>query len=157
MAGVLDVLLDLPLLPTGRRIAELGLEQEVADHGREARVDLPLLTPSHLVDGGSHVVVDAAPGNAAEHAESVIMGVKQHLVGLLRISAKNKGAAVRQLEVGDLQFAALAGDDRPVFCQSNWNASSAENASGTKTPRALVFCSRWRAAFHSRAKAATRL
>ena len=33
MTGILDVLLDLPLLPTRRRIAEIGLEQEVADHG----------------------------------------------------------------------------------------------------------------------------
>ena len=33
MARVLDVLLDLPFLPTGGRVAELGLEQEVADHG----------------------------------------------------------------------------------------------------------------------------
>src|SRR5579871_2097033 len=32
MAGVLDVLLDLPLLPPGGWIAELGLKQEVADH-----------------------------------------------------------------------------------------------------------------------------
>ena len=41
--------------------------------------------------------------------------------------------------------------------QSNWNASPGKNASGTKTPRPQVFCSRCRAAFQSRAKAATRL
>ena len=115
MAGVLDVLLDLPLLPAGRRIAELGLEQEVADHGREARVDLPLLAAPDPVDGGSHVVVDAAPRNAAQHAEGVIMGVEQHLVGLLRIGAEKEGAAVAELEVGDLQLGPLAGDDRPVL------------------------------------------
>ena len=108
MAGVLDVLLDLPLLPAGRRIAELGLEQEVADHGREARVDLALLAAADLVDGGSHVVVDAAPRHAAQHAEGVVMGVEQHLVGLLRIGAENEGAAVGELEVGDLQLGPLA-------------------------------------------------
>jgi hypothetical protein len=41
--------------------------------------------------------------------------------------------------------------------QSNWNASPAMNARGTNTPRPAVFCSRSRAAFQSRAKAATRL
>ena len=94
MAGVLDVLLDLPLLPAGRRIAELGLEQVVADHGREARVDLALLAAADLVDGGAHVVVDAAPRHAAQDAEGVVMGVEQHLVGLQRIGAENEGAAV---------------------------------------------------------------
>ena len=115
MARVLDVLLDLPLLPTGGRIAELGFEQEVADHGREARVDLPLLAAADLVDGSAHIVVDAPPRHAAQDAEGVVMGVEQHLVGLLRIGAENEGAAVGELEVSDLQFGPLAGDDRPVF------------------------------------------
>ena len=43
------------------------------------------------------------------------MGVEQHLVGLLRIGAENEGAAVGELEVGDLQLGPLAGDDRPIF------------------------------------------
>ena len=115
MARVLDVLLDLPLLPAGSRIAELRLEQEVADHGREARVDLALLAAADLVDGRAHVVVDAPPRHAAQHAEGVVMGVEQHLVGLLRIGAENEGAAVGELEVSDLQLGPLAGDDRPIL------------------------------------------
>ena len=94
MARVLHVLLDLPLLPAGGRIAELGLEQEVADHGREARVDLALLAAPDLVDGGAHVVVDPAPRHAAQHAEGVVVGVEQHLMRLLRIGPQNEGAAV---------------------------------------------------------------
>ena len=43
------------------------------------------------------------------------MGVEQHLVGLLRIGAENEGAAVGELDVSDLQFGPLAGDDRPIF------------------------------------------
>jgi hypothetical protein len=43
------------------------------------------------------------------------MGVEQHLVGLLRIGAKNEGAAMGELEVGHLQFGPLPGDDRPVL------------------------------------------
>lgn len=41
--------------------------------------------------------------------------------------------------------------------QSNWKASPGWKASGTKVPRPAVPCSRWRSAFHFRAKAATRL
>jgi len=65
VAGVLNVLLDLPLLPAGGRIAELGLEQEVADHGRETGVDLALFAAANLVDRRPHVVVNAAPRHAA--------------------------------------------------------------------------------------------
>ena len=110
-----DVLLDLPLLPARRRIAEIGFEQEVADHGREPRVDLALLTAADLVDRGSHIIEDAAPRHAAQDTKSVVMGVEQHLMGLLRIGPENEGAAVGELEVSDLQFGPLAADDRPVF------------------------------------------
>lgn len=65
VAAIADVLLDLALLPTRRRVAELGVEQVVADHGLEARVDVPILAASDLVDGRLHVVVDAPPGHAA--------------------------------------------------------------------------------------------
>src|SRR6185437_2719910 len=56
-----DLVLDLALLPAGGRIAELRLEQEVADHGREARVDLALLSAPDLVDGGSHITGWTSP------------------------------------------------------------------------------------------------
>src|ERR1700733_8839019 len=157
MARVLDVFLDLPLLPTGSRIAELRLEQEVADHGCKPCVDLAVLAAPDFVDRSAHVVVDASPGNAAQHAEGVVMGVEQHLVGLLRVGPENESAAVGELEVSDLQFGPLAAEDRPIFRQSNWNASPGRNASGTNTRRPHVFRSCCRAAFQSRAKAATRL
>src|SRR5271170_7245475 len=98
MAGILDVLLDLPLLPTGRRIAELRLEQEVADHGCEPCVDLAVLAAPDFVDRSAHVVVDASPGNAAQHAEGVVMSVEQHLVGLLRVGPEEESAAAGQLK-----------------------------------------------------------
>src|SRR5277367_2258056 len=34
---------------------------------------------------------------------------------MLRIGAENEGAAVGELDVSDLQFGPLAGDDRPIF------------------------------------------
>src|SRR5271156_6163711 len=104
MAGILDVLLNLPLLPTGGRIAELRLEQEMADHGSEPRVDLAVLAAADLVDGSAHIVVDAASGNAAQHAEGVVMGVEQHLVGLLWVGPEEECAAAGQFEVSDLQL-----------------------------------------------------
>jgi hypothetical protein len=45
----------------------------------------------------------------------VIVGVEQHLVGLLRIGAENEGAAVTELEVSDLQLGPFARDDRPIL------------------------------------------
>ena len=45
----------------------------------------------------------------------MVVGVEQHLMGLLRIGPENEGAAVGELEVSDLQFGSLAADDRPVF------------------------------------------
>jgi hypothetical protein len=55
------------------------------------------------------------PRHAAQHVEGVITRVEQHLMGLLRIGPENEGAAVGELEAGDLQFGSLAADQGPVF------------------------------------------
>ncbi len=115
MAGVLDVLLDLSLLPARGRIAKLGLEQIVTGHGREAGIDLAFLAAADPVDRCAHVVIDPPPGNAAQNPEGVVVGIEQHLVRLQRIGPHDEGTAVAQLEVGNLQLGALAADDRPVF------------------------------------------
>lgn len=39
------------------------------------------------------------------------MGIEQHLMGLQQIGPDQEGSAVRQLDVGDLQFGALAAED----------------------------------------------
>src|SRR5271157_4567864 len=87
----------------------------MADHRRETGVDLALLAAADLVDGSSHIVVDAPPRHAPQDAEGVVVGVEQHLVGLLGIGAQNEGAAVGELAVSFLQFGPLAADDRPIF------------------------------------------
>ena len=91
--GILHVLLDLTLLPARGRIAERWLKHVVVRHRKEAHVDLSFFP---------------APRNAAEDAEPVPMGIEQHLVGLQKIGPDQKGPAVRQLDVGNLQLGALA-------------------------------------------------
>ena len=115
MAGVPNVLLDLPLLPTSRRIAKLGLIDVVVGHGEKAQVDLPFLAAADAIHCSLHVVVDAACRHAAKDPERVPMGIKQHLVGLQRIGAQQKGPAVRQLDVRHLQLRALAAQNRKVL------------------------------------------
>ncbi len=102
-------------------------------------------------------VVDAPPQHAAEDPEGLPVGIEQHLVGLQQIGPEQERPAVRELDVGDLELCILPGNRRPVLLQSNWNASPGWNTSGMKVPRPAVCCSRWRSAFHFRAKAATRL
>ena len=102
VASILDVLLDLPLLPARRGIAELGLEQVVTGHRLEADVDITLLAATDLVYSGPHIVIDAAPWNATEHTEGMGVGVEQHLVGLQEIRADDEGSGIAELGVGDL-------------------------------------------------------
>ncbi len=109
------VLLDLPLLPACRRVTELGFKQIMADQGLEAGVDAPLLAAPDLVDGRAHVIVDAPARHPAQHPEGMIVGVEQHLVGLQQIGAHEESPAIGELEVGNLQLGAHAGDDRPVL------------------------------------------
>jgi hypothetical protein len=59
--------------------------------------------------------------------------------------------------VSDLQFGPLAGNDRPIFRPVELERFARQKRQRHDTPRLLVFCSCCRAAFQSRAKAATRL
>ena len=49
MPGILQVLLDLTLLPSGSRIAERWLEYVVVCHRKETKVDLPHLSVALLM------------------------------------------------------------------------------------------------------------
>ena len=73
-SGILDVLLDLSLLPAGGGITELGRKDIVVRHSLEPDVDLPFLAAADAIDRGAHIVVDPAPRHTAEDAESLANG-----------------------------------------------------------------------------------
>ncbi|EAT08499.1 hypothetical protein SKA58_18700 [Sphingomonas sp. SKA58] len=115
MPRILDILLDLPLFPSRSRVTELSFEQIVADHRQEACVDGAFLATPDLVDGRAHIVIDTPARHAAQHAEGVIMGVEQHLMGLQQVGAHDECPAVTELEMRDLQLGPNPGDDCPVL------------------------------------------
>ena len=55
--------------PAPGNVAEVTIELVVDVQGSEAGVDDELLAALHLVHGGAHVVVDAAPGDATQRLE----------------------------------------------------------------------------------------
>src|SRR3546814_1013025 len=91
---ILDILLDLPLFPSRSRVTELSFEQIVADHRQEESVDGAFLATPDIVDRRAHIVIDNPARNAAQHAEGVIMGVEQHLMGLQKVGAQGEWQAV---------------------------------------------------------------
>jgi len=92
--GILDGLLDLTFLPARRRIAEFRLEQIVADHGREAQVDLTDLATPNTVHRRLHIVENTTTRHPAKDAKGFRQRIEQHLVGLQRIGPQNEGSAV---------------------------------------------------------------
>ena len=153
--------LRVPLMPealtvswrAGRRIAELGLEEVVAGHCQKPGVDLTRLSGTDPVHRRLHVVVDAPPRHAAEDPERMPVSIEQHLVGLQQVGPEQERPAVRELDVGDLKLRVLPGNRRPVLAPVELEGLPGLNTSGTKVPRPAVCCSRWRSAFHFRAKA----
>ena len=114
-ASIADVLFDLPLLPSGGRVAEVGFEYVVACHRHEARIHVALLADAHTVHRRAHIVVDPAGRHAFEDPERVPVRVEQHLMCLQQIRPDQKRAAMRQLDVCDLQLGPFAPDDRVIF------------------------------------------
>jgi hypothetical protein len=114
-ATVLDVLLHDALLPARGDVAEVGVEQVVRGHGGKARVDHPRLARLDLVNGGLHVVVDAAPRDPAERREAAGVGIEQHLMALAGIGDQHEGTAGTQLHVRHQQPPPHPGDDQPFL------------------------------------------
>ena len=73
---------------------------------------MPVLSATDAV---THVIVGATLRDATEDPEPMPVGIKQHLMGLQQISPDQKGSAVRQLNVGNLQLRPLATQDRKIL------------------------------------------
>jgi len=80
--GILDILLDLALLPTRGGIAKLRRKDVVVRHREGTDIDLSFLATTDAIDRGFHVIVNAATRHTAKHAEPVPMSVEGHLVRL---------------------------------------------------------------------------
>ena len=83
----------------------------MAAHGAEPGVDDALFAALNLVHGGAHVVVDPAPGDAAQGLEGPGVGVKEHLVSLARVGDQPEGPTGAELEVGHLDVVEDTTDD----------------------------------------------
>src|SRR5690606_10277997 len=81
----------------------------------EAHVDLPLLAATDTIHRRLHVIVDAPTRDSAEDTEAVPMRIEQHLMGLQGVGPKQKGTAVRQLDMRHLQLHALAAQHGKVL------------------------------------------
>src|SRR3546814_1215976 len=67
--------------------------------------------------------------HAAQHAEGVIMGVEQHLMGLQKVGAHDECPAVTELEMRDLQLGPNPGNDCPVLAPIKLESRSEEHTS----------------------------
>lgn len=64
--GILDILLDLPLLLARGGIAELGRKDVVVRHRLEANIDLPFLAAANSIDRGPRRRGQGAGGRGQE-------------------------------------------------------------------------------------------
>ena len=84
------------------------------------------------------------------------VGVKQHLMGLKKVSPHEESTAVRQLDMGHLQLGALATQDRAIRTPVELERLAWPENQRHKSPAPLVWLSCCRSARQSRANAATR-
>ncbi len=84
-------------------------------HRLEADIDLTLFAAADAIDCGAHVVINSTRRHAAKDPEAVPVSVEQHLVGLQQVGSDQKGSAMGQLDMRDLQLRPLAADDGIVL------------------------------------------
>jgi len=75
------------------------------------------------------------------------VGVKQHLMGLKKVSPHEESRGVRQLDMGHMaRLVRSPPKTAKSSLQSNWNASPGRKVRGTKVPRPVVWLVRCRSA-----------
>ncbi len=138
VVGIPNILLDLPLLPAGRRITELGRKHVVVRHRLEADIDLTLFAAADAIDCGAHVVINSTRRHAAKDPEAVPVSVEQHLMGLQQVGSDQKGSAMGQLDMRDLQLRPLAADDGIVLAPIELECFAGSEDRGTNMPRPAI-------------------
>lgn len=83
MPAIPDIFFDDTFLPAAGDVAAIGSEQGVRGHRGKAQIDDAGLAFPDLVDRRLHIVVDAAPGNAAQGGKGSGVGGEQHFVALV--------------------------------------------------------------------------
>jgi len=102
LANQPDLVLDLPLLPAGRRCAGHRLDEIVTAHLQKAAVVSPVFANEDRLHRRFHVVVDAARAGASKESKGPVMRVEHHLLALARIGSHEHHAAVAEPDMGDL-------------------------------------------------------
>ena len=99
VAQIADLVLDLTLLPSRGGRAGHRFDQMVRAHLQKAAIILARLADEDRFHRRLHVVVDAAPADPAIEPERLVVGVEHQLLGLPKVGAHKRHAAVRQLHV----------------------------------------------------------
>jgi hypothetical protein len=94
VAQIADLVLDLTLLPSRSGGAGDRLDQVVRAHLQEAPVILAGLADEDRLHRRLHVVVDAAPADAAIELERLVVGVEDQFLGLPEVGPHERHAAV---------------------------------------------------------------
>ena len=109
--AIQHVLLDDAFLPASGTVAEFRVEQVMSAHGVKSGIDGAFLAAPDFVDGGLHVVVDAAPGDATESGKGAGMRIKEHFVALCRIGDQPEGTTGAEFHVRNFDASAQAANE----------------------------------------------
>ena len=97
-----NLVLDLSLLPAGRRGAGDRLDKVMAAHLLETPIISTVTANKDRVYRSLHIVVNSTGTGTAEENERLVMGIEDHLLRLSRIGSHKQHPAVAQSNMGHL-------------------------------------------------------